>query len=67
MALADYSHYNEEAPMIWWEEEGRHEPSLIEVEDDDYCDRYYDDDVDEELDNLPEEWTQDERQTETNS
>ena len=24
MALADYSHWNEDAAYIWWEEEGKH-------------------------------------------
>lgn len=24
MPLADYAHWNEEAPRIWWEEEGKH-------------------------------------------
>ena len=29
MPIADYAHHNEEAPLIWWQEEGRHdaEPS----------------------------------------
>jgi hypothetical protein len=25
MPLDDYAHWNEEAPRIWWEEEGKHE------------------------------------------
>ena len=24
MALSDYAHHNEDALMVWWEEEGRH-------------------------------------------
>ena len=26
MPISDYSHHNEEAERIWWEEEGRHDP-----------------------------------------
>ena len=37
MPLADYSHWNEEAPMIWWEEEGKHQDSSEpEYTEDDY-------------------------------
>lgn len=25
MPLSDYAHWNEEAPIIWWQEEGKHE------------------------------------------
>jgi hypothetical protein len=32
MALSDYAHWNEDAPRIWWEEEGRH----VESPDDMY-------------------------------
>ena len=30
MPLADYSHHNEEAARIWWEEEGRHPTQRLE-------------------------------------
>ena len=29
MPLEDYSHHNEEAQRIWWEEEGKHEAENI--------------------------------------
>lgn len=32
MPLSDYAHWNEEAPIIWWQEEGRH----IETAEDHY-------------------------------
>lgn len=32
MPLADYAHWNEEAELVWWQEEGRH------VEEPDYGD-----------------------------
>jgi hypothetical protein len=33
MPLEDYSHWNEEAPMIWWQEEGKHESEPREIDD----------------------------------
>lgn len=38
--VSDYSHHNEEARQIWWQEEGRYD-GLV---DDAYEDPYYDDD-----------------------
>lgn len=32
MSRADYAHWNEDADRIWWEEEGRHEPSEPDYE-----------------------------------
>jgi hypothetical protein len=29
--LSDYAHWNEEAPRIWWEEEGKHAESDAEA------------------------------------
>ena len=72
MALADYSHWNEEAPMIWWEEEGKHydsEPSYFE-DDDPRLDYEPDpDEVDEELRGWEityDEWMTDDSKTKTN-
>jgi hypothetical protein len=43
MPLKDYEHWNEEAQIIWWNEEGKHDPPpMVDVEDDEYCERYYD-------------------------
>jgi hypothetical protein len=33
MPISDYSHHNEEAFRIWWEEEGRHDQDPIEHDD----------------------------------
>lgn len=36
MTIADYAHWNEQAAMVWWQEEGRHydaSPSLSEYDD----------------------------------
>lgn len=33
MPISDYSHHNEEARRIWWEEEGRHDQDPIEYDD----------------------------------
>jgi len=43
MPIGDYAHWNEEAPRIWWEEEGKHDlgPSDPDPEDPGYYD--YDD------------------------
>jgi len=30
MPISDYAHWNEDAPRIWWEEEGRHVPEPCE-------------------------------------
>lgn len=38
MPLADYSHHNEEAAMIWWEEEGKHTDTEPELDDEDWYD-----------------------------
>jgi hypothetical protein len=42
MPLSDYSHWNEEASIVWWQEEGRHEPSEPDIDDDRYDDRFID-------------------------
>jgi hypothetical protein len=36
MPIADYAHWNEEAELVWWQEEGRHaeKPSFQEDDDD---------------------------------
>jgi hypothetical protein len=49
MPLRDYDHWNEEAPIVWWQEEGRHpyEPSEPDDYDDIHADRFMDDDEDE--------------------
>ena len=31
MPLADYAHWNEDAPRVWWEEEGKHYDSDYET------------------------------------
>jgi hypothetical protein len=33
MPLSDYTHHNEEARRIWWEEEGRHDQDPLEYDD----------------------------------
>lgn len=35
LGIGDYSHYNEEARNIWWEEEGKHQ---FDDSDDDWYD-----------------------------
>lgn len=35
MPISDYAHHNEEAPRIWWEEEGRHADEREPMDDDD--------------------------------
>lgn len=35
MPISDYSHWNEEAPRVWWEEEGKHQSEPTEPDDDD--------------------------------
>ena len=43
MALSDYSHHNEEASIVWWQEEGRHPDEPVEREDyDDFGNDNYD-------------------------
>jgi hypothetical protein len=43
MALSDYAHWNEEAPIIWWQEEGRHGLGEIDGWGDDDDGRGFDD------------------------
>jgi hypothetical protein len=40
MARADYAHWNEEADLVWWQEEGRHEKPDTGMTKDDYLDYY---------------------------
>lgn len=35
MPLSDYSHWNEEASRVWWEEEGKHEGMQEPTDDND--------------------------------
>ena len=42
MSRADYAHWNEEADIIWWQEEGRHvETADDHYDPDDYLDSGY--------------------------
>ena len=45
MSLSDYAHWNEEAPLVWWQEEGRHsdEPDYdpCDYVADDYGDEWF--------------------------
>jgi hypothetical protein len=50
MPLEDYSHHNEEATMIWWEEEGKHQPEDRFDADEDWRDEPRADDEYEEDD-----------------
>lgn len=43
MPLSDYSHWNEEATQVWWNEEGRFESDSSFYDDDEDCDYTYDD------------------------
>lgn len=36
MPRSDYSHWNEEADRVWWEEEGKHETTPPEMTDGDW-------------------------------
>jgi hypothetical protein len=38
MPISDYAHWNEEAPIIWWQEEGKHDdqPDYHSLDDDGY-------------------------------
>lgn len=59
MARSDYAHWNEEADIVWWQEEGRHEtyeePDYDnDVPDNDWED--FDDDDDEPEAIEPEQW-----------
>jgi len=38
MPLADYSHHNEEAAMIWWQEEGKHSVHVDHYDPEDWDD-----------------------------
>ena len=40
MPLADYDHYNEDARMVWWQEEGRYDGGY----EDSYLDSPYEED-----------------------
>jgi len=42
MPLEDYSHHNEEAQRIWWEEEGKHENNPCPCPED-WDNDFYDD------------------------
>ena len=42
MPLADYSHWNEEATMVWWEEEGKHGDNQSEPDIDEDWDTNWD-------------------------
>ena len=61
MARSDYAHWNEEADIVWWQEEGRHagneepvyEDELYDVPDDDWED-FDDEDEPEAIE--PESW-----------
>ena len=46
MSRADYAHWNEDADMIWWQEEGRH-AEYEEPEFDPDDGRWDDDDADD--------------------
>lgn len=46
MARSDYTHWNEEQDLVWWQEEGRHETGEKEYDPDDYLPG---DDYDEEV------------------
>lgn len=52
MSRADYAHWNEEADIVWWQEEGRHVETAEDYydpddylpwDDDEPCDRFEDD------------------------
>lgn len=36
MPVSDYDHWNEEAPLVWWAEEGRHQDVEPDEPDDDW-------------------------------
>ncbi len=42
MSRADYSHWNEDADRIWWEEEGRHVEEPPFLDDDEFFGDYDD-------------------------
>lgn len=51
MSRADYAHWNEEADIMWWEEEGKHaEDDAISAWENRHDDDEYDDTYDEEDD-----------------
>lgn len=43
MARKDYDHWNEEADIMWWLEEGSHETYERPDYDDDFCYNDYED------------------------
>ena len=48
MSRADYAHWNEEADIVWWQEEGRHiETAEDNYEPDDYLPDWEDEDEDD--------------------
>ena len=55
MPLADYAHWNEEAPQVWWQEEGRHMESDGEAareEQYDADEAFFDDHADDSTEDL---------------
>lgn len=52
MSRADYAHWNEEADIIWWQEEGRHvETAEDYYEPDDYLPDWDDEDDEDDFAN----------------
>jgi len=43
MARSDYAHHNEEADLIWYQEEGKHHEDNEPNAPDDHDDQYYGD------------------------
>lgn len=41
MPLKDYEHWNEEAQIVWWNEEGKHEPPEPDYDLEPYGDTWY--------------------------